>query len=268
MPDPTVILDGGTITAVGTALPVPAGATVVDLGTATLLPGLVDTHVHLAFDASADPVGGLAARDEASALTAMTAAARHAARGGVTTVRDLGDRGYLSLAVRDATADDSTLPTVVAAGPPITSSDGHCYYLGGCATAGVDGIRAAVREHADRGVDVVKIMASGGNLTPGSRPEVSQFSAGNPQPQGETRRRRLAGERLDRPRHPDRQPEQDAADGAEPLKPREIHAWTVFSRPPPWQCRPARPRRRSSCVSAFVIPCGCGPQDCRNRTGS
>ncbi|MFC4039422.1 amidohydrolase family protein [Dactylosporangium siamense] len=174
MPDPTVILDGGTITAVGTALPVPAGATVVDLGAATLLPGLVDTHVHLAFDASADPVGNLAARDDAEALTAMTAAARHAARGGVTTVRDLGDRGYGSLLVRAAAAADPTLPTVVAAGPPITSPGGHCHYLGG-AVDGVDGVRAAVRERADRGVDVIKIMASGGNLTPGSLPEVSQF---------------------------------------------------------------------------------------------
>ncbi|UWZ59597.1 amidohydrolase family protein [Dactylosporangium aurantiacum] len=174
MPDPVVVIDGGTITAVGSALPVPDGATVVDLGTATLLPGLIDTHVHLAFDASTDPVGGLAARDDAAALAAMTAAARQAARGGVTTVRDLGDRGYLSLRVRDAAAADPSLPTVVAAGPPITTPGGHCHYLGGAAGT-ADGVRAAVRERAERGVDIIKIMASGGNLTPGSRPEVSQF---------------------------------------------------------------------------------------------
>ncbi|MEV4513298.1 amidohydrolase family protein [Dactylosporangium sp. NPDC049525] len=178
MPDPTVILDGGTITAVGTALSVPDGATVVDLGAATILPGLVDAHVHLAFDASADPVGNLAARDDAEALTAMTAAARHAARGGVTTVRDLGDRGYLSLGLRAAAAGDPSLPTIVASGPPITSPGGHCHYLGGAAVTGDDGIRAAVRERADRGADIIKIMASGGNLTPGSLPEVSQFGPG------------------------------------------------------------------------------------------
>ncbi|GIH90619.1 amidohydrolase family protein [Planobispora siamensis] len=172
VPEPVIVIDNGVITTVGTSLPAPEGADVVDLGDATLLPGLVDAHVHLAFDASEDPVGHLAGRDDEAALEAMTAAARQAARGGVTTVRDLGDRDYLSLRLRDAA--DATLPTIVAAGPPITSEDGHCHFLGGCAT-GVDGIRAAVREHAERGVDVIKIMASGGNLTPGSRPELPQF---------------------------------------------------------------------------------------------
>ncbi len=92
----------------------------------------------------------------------------------MTTVRDLGDRGYLSLGLRDAAAGDPSLPTIVAAGPPITSPGGHCHFLGSPAD-GVAGIRAAIREHAERGVDVIKIMASGGNLTPGSRPELPQF---------------------------------------------------------------------------------------------
>jgi len=175
--DPTVVLDDGTIVAVDAGTVTPDGvhgATVVDLAGATLLPGLIDTHVHLAFDASEDPVGNLARRDDAAALVAMAAAARRAARGGVTTVRDLGDRGYLSLALRAAASSDTSLPTIVAAGPPITTPGGHCHYLGGAAT-GVDGIRAAVRAHAEAGVDVIKIMASGGNLTPGSRPELAQF---------------------------------------------------------------------------------------------
>ncbi len=174
-PNPVVTIDSGSglIVSVGTAGP--AEADVVDLGTATLLPGLVDGHVHLAFDASADAVGALAARDDAAAYDAMLVAARRTAAGGVTTVRDLGDRGYLALRVRDAAATDRTLPTVVASGPPITTPGGHCHYLG-AAASGVDGIRAAVRAHADRGADVIKIMASGGNLTPGSRPELSQFT--------------------------------------------------------------------------------------------
>ena len=113
-------------------------------------------------------------RDDAAAFAAMTAAARSAVRGGVTTVRDLGDRGYLSIGLRDAAAGDPTLPTIVAAGPPITTPGGHCHFLGGAAE-GVEGVRAAVREHAEHGVDVIKIMASGGNLTPGSRPEQAQF---------------------------------------------------------------------------------------------
>jgi imidazolonepropionase-like amidohydrolase len=175
LPDPTVVLDGRTIVAVGSAVPVPDGATVVDLAGATLLPGLVDGHVHLIFDASDDPVSALAGRDDAAAFAAMARSARAAARGGVTTVRDLGDRGYLALGLRRAVAADPTLPEILAAGPPITTPGGHCHFLGGEA-AGVDGVRAAVRTHVERGVDIIKIMASGGNMTPGSRPEQPQYS--------------------------------------------------------------------------------------------
>jgi imidazolonepropionase-like amidohydrolase len=168
--DACIVVEGALITGVETGVPAPAGADVVD----TVLPGLVDGHVHLAFDASADPVAALDARDDAAAFAAMIEAGRNAVKGGITTVRDLGDRGYLSLGVRDAAASDPTLPTIVAAGPPITTPGGHCHFLGAPAD-GVDGIRAAVREHAEHGVDVIKVMASGGNLTPGSRPEQSQF---------------------------------------------------------------------------------------------
>lgn len=168
--DPLVVLDGPAIVAVDPGATPPAGAHVVDLSGTTLVPGLIDTHVHLAFDASDDPVGHLAGRDDAAALDAMATAARTAARGGVTTVRDLGDRGYLALALRDRPG----LPTVVAAGPPITTPGGHCHFLGGAAS-GVAGVRAAVRERVQRGCDVVKVMASGGNLTPGTRMHETQF---------------------------------------------------------------------------------------------
>lgn len=174
IPDPMVVVEDGRIIAAGPATPLPDGTPQLDLGDATLLPGLIDGHVHLAFDASAAPVDHLAARDDAEAFAAMAAAARHAAAGGVTTIRDLGDRGYLALGVRDAAASDHRLPTVLAAGPPITTPGGHCHFLGACAD-GLEGIVAEVRAHAERGVDVVKIMASGGNLTPGSSPEHSQY---------------------------------------------------------------------------------------------
>jgi imidazolonepropionase-like amidohydrolase len=173
IPDPLVVIDGGTIVAVDSGAAAPSGADVVDLGGAALLPGLVDTHVHLAFDASVDPVGALAGRAGEQATEAMIRAGQTALRGGVTTVRDLGDRDYLSLGLRGRPG----LPTIVAAGPPVTTPGGHCHYLGGVAEPTEAGVRAAVREHVQHGVDVIKIMASGGNLTPGTHQHLPQFTA-------------------------------------------------------------------------------------------
>ena len=170
------MLEGPKIISVafGSAAAAAAGlGVVVDLGDVTLLPGLVDTHVHLGFDASPDPVGSLQARSDAEVLAAMREAGRTALAGGVTTVRDLGDRGYLSLGLRG----DESMPTLVAAGPPITTKFGHCHFLGGVAAAGVKGVRAAVRQHAENGVDVIKIMATGGQLTPGTHQHLAQFTA-------------------------------------------------------------------------------------------
>jgi imidazolonepropionase-like amidohydrolase len=176
--EPLVLLDGATIRAVDRAVEPPPDADVVDFGRATLLPGLVDTHVHLAFDASADPVASLADRDDDQALVAMAAAGRAALRGGVTTVRDLGDRTYLSLRLRGSLGPggEAGLPTIVASGPPVTTPDGHCHFLGGGVEDEPDALRAAVRDRAERGVDVIKVMASGGTMTPGTRQEVAQFT--------------------------------------------------------------------------------------------
>jgi len=168
-PDPVVVIEGERIVSVGFGSP---PEDFVDLTGATLLPGLIDPHVHLAFDASTAPVEALAARSDVDVLAAMERAARTAVRGGVTTLRDLGDRGYLALRLRD---NGAGLPTILASGPPITTTGGHCHYLGGAVAPGAAGMRAAVRERAERGVDVIKIMASGGTLTPGTYQHEPQF---------------------------------------------------------------------------------------------
>ncbi|GEL20013.1 amidohydrolase family protein [Pseudonocardia asaccharolytica] len=172
--EPLVLVEDGRIAAVyaGTRATAPPDAELVGLPGATLLPGLVDTHVHLVFDAGPDPVAALAGRDDKAALAAMSGTAAAQLRAGVTTVRDLGDRDYLALRLRGT---PGPLPTIVAAGPPITAPGGHCHFLGGPAR-GVEGVRAAVREHVERGVDVIKVMASGGELTPGSDVTVPQYS--------------------------------------------------------------------------------------------
>lgn len=174
-PDPAVIVEAGRIRAVETrTAALPQSAEVIDLGGATLLPGLVDSHLHLCLDASEDPVRHLADTDDEALLQQMAAAARRALAAGVTTVRDLGDRSYLALRLREQPARLGQLPTIVAAGPPITTPGGHCHFLGGAAH-GAAGIRAAVADRAERGADVIKVMASGGNLTPGSSPHQPQF---------------------------------------------------------------------------------------------
>ena len=84
------------------ALP-PEGAEVVDFGAATLMPGLIDAHIHLAFNASEDPIGRLEHVSDDELRGEMVDAAMSAMRSGATTVRDLADRNYLALDVREIT---------------------------------------------------------------------------------------------------------------------------------------------------------------------
>jgi imidazolonepropionase-like amidohydrolase len=160
--------DDGTIAGVGEQ--VPTSAEVDDLGDVTLLPGLVDTHQHLCFDGRGTleeqivgvPDEELSERARRNAVTAL--------RAGITTIRDLGDRGFLTLALRG----DPELPTILASGPPLTADGGHCWYLGGCCSD-TDALVEAVHERKARGCDVVKIMVTGGALTPTFPMWKSQF---------------------------------------------------------------------------------------------
>lgn len=174
-----VEVDGTRIAAVHTDRRPPAGLEVVDLGAdATVLPGLIDTHMHLGLDASTAAVEHVSEATDDELTTQMRAAARRALTAGITTVRDLGDRRYLSLPLREElAADPRSGPRLLAAGPPITTPKGHCWFLGG-EVSGTDGLRRAVAEHAERGVDVVKVMATGGELTAGTSSGAPQFDVG------------------------------------------------------------------------------------------
>ncbi|MGW4962421.1 amidohydrolase family protein [Nonomuraea sp. NPDC004186] len=160
--DQVVIVEDGRITGITTEVPA-----TVDLGDATLLPGLIDCHVHLAFDASRDVVAML---EPPGLADRMRQAARQHLAAGVTTVRDLGDRDYLALGL-DLGLDG---PEILSAGPPITTPRGHCWFLGGEA-AGEHGVREAVRERAARGVHVIKMMVTGGEMTPGTHSHLLQY---------------------------------------------------------------------------------------------
>src|SRR5215472_12193274 len=152
---PLVLVEGERIADVDfTGADPPEGSRLIDLAEATLLPGLIDAHAHLAFDASADPAGHLQAVSDETLLAEARQAARRALDVGITCIRDLGDRSYLGLQLREETAASPEIgPDIVPAGPPITVPGGHCWFLGG-ATSGAK-ITDAVREHADRGVAVI-----------------------------------------------------------------------------------------------------------------
>lgn len=170
----TVRLDGGRIVGVDSGAG-EAESDLVDLGDVTVLPGLVDAHQHVCFDASTDVVAPLTDDPDHVLLERMAANVRTALAAGITTVRDLGDRNFLSLVLRDRLrSHPSAGPELLVSGPPITRTRGHCWFLGGEADT-VEDLRAAVRERSRRGCDVVKVMVTGGVLTPGFLPHESQF---------------------------------------------------------------------------------------------
>ncbi|MDZ5620680.1 amidohydrolase family protein [Nocardioides bizhenqiangii] len=161
----TVLVEGERIVGVEpVGFPVPDGCE-VSSSRGTLLPGLVDAHAHLVSDAqpgSLERVGTMTPEEiDGEIERSLAAQAAH----GVTTVRDLGDRDYRTLGFRDRRVPGQA--RIVAAGPPITIPGGHCHYLG-CVAATPEELRQAVADHDERGVDVIKVMASGGFLTPGT----------------------------------------------------------------------------------------------------
>jgi imidazolonepropionase-like amidohydrolase len=170
-----VVVEGGTITAVVDEARAPRGRG-IDLAGHTLLPGLINCHVHLCFGAEADPVRPM--REESLAMTAVKALlrARLTAEAGVTTVRDLGGRDYAEMAVRRAIQEGLVAgPRIVAAGRPVCMTGGHGHFLAREAD-GPDDARKAVREQLKAGADVIKLIATGGVMTPGVEPGSPQLT--------------------------------------------------------------------------------------------
>lgn len=161
-----VLLQDGTIRAVGPRAAVEGIASPTAERRAfpggTILPGLINCHVHLVLDAGRDPVQAAADATQAG----LAERAGRLLRSGVMTIRDLGDRDGLAIQFRDQHTQG---PRIVASGPPITVPDGHCWFLGG-ATDGEAELRARVRHNVELGADVIKVMASGGQITPKSPP--------------------------------------------------------------------------------------------------
>ncbi len=174
-----VRVDDGRITAVGRSADLPEDANVRDLGDVTLMPGLINAHVHITFCASSTVLDDYLREKQAGSDTLMERAKENLGRAvnvGVTTVRDLGTLNDVVFAAQ-AQVREGTLrgPDVIAAGEGITSPRGHCHFFG-IECQGVDAVRDAVRRQHDAGADVIKVFATGGYLTPGTDPFLPQFS--------------------------------------------------------------------------------------------
>jgi imidazolonepropionase-like amidohydrolase len=173
----TITVQGGRIVAVRDGLqPPPAGAALVDLSSRFVLPGLIDSHVHLDSDS-----GGTAAlvedlTEDSPRKTLRTLAnSRKTLEAGFTTVRNLGDGSGAVLAIRDAAArGEIDAPRIVDAGRSISTTSGHMDATLGLAEHlhaatgqenlcdGPESCRRAVRTQVRRGVDVIKIATTGG----------------------------------------------------------------------------------------------------------
>jgi imidazolonepropionase-like amidohydrolase len=143
---------------------------------ATIMPGLIDSHVHLAFDGGPNPAARMRSETDEQQLVLMLHSARDLLGVGVTTARDLGARAYLDVVVRDAVAAGLARgPRMVVAARPITVTGGHCWFMGGEADSD-DELRRMVRTHHKRGADLIKVMSTGGFMTTGSAPWYAQFT--------------------------------------------------------------------------------------------
>ena len=182
-----VLIVGERIEKVGSAkeIQMPAGVTVIDLGSATLLPGLIDAHVHLTGDPEQSGYKSLGISVPRQTLTGAKNA-RLTLEVGFTTVRNVGAASYSDVALRDAiNAGEIPGPRMLVSGPALGSTGGHCdenllapefaHHDEGVAD-GVPAVLAKTREVIKYGADVIKFCASGGVFSKGDLPGTEQYS--------------------------------------------------------------------------------------------
>ena len=188
-----VVVSDGRVVAAGSSAAVPAGARVVDLGDATLLPGLMDAHTHLSFESSLDwkqDQLDLLKKPITEQAIIATEYARRTLMAGFTTVRDVGSSDLIDVGLRNA-IDSGKVPgpRMLVAVNAIGSRGGHCDPTGGFrpellkepgpeqgVANGPDQVRAAVRFDAKHGADVIKTCATGGVLSEADKVDSPQLT--------------------------------------------------------------------------------------------
>jgi imidazolonepropionase-like amidohydrolase len=180
-----ILVHDDQIQQVGSNLPIPQGAKVIDLSKATVMPGFIDAHVHLTMAAGHSGPAGLTISVPRSALIGARNA-RVTLMAGFTTVRNLGAEGFSDVALRDAINDGDVIgPRMQVSGPMISITGGHGdnsilpfeYHATGDGVAdGPEEVRHRVRENIKYGADVIKFAASGGTMSKGDNPLLEAYS--------------------------------------------------------------------------------------------
>lgn len=178
--DGVVVAVNGQIVAAGSAqdVEIPMGADVIphEYPGCTVLPGLIDCHTHLLFSAGDQALDDAIRDSDETLMLRGIANAQAELRCGVTTLRDCGGRGFLTLALRDGVSRGLVVgPRILAAGMPITTTGGHLNFCG-LEADGVHEVIKATRRLCKGGVDFIKVMATGGGMTPGTNPRAPQFT--------------------------------------------------------------------------------------------
>jgi imidazolonepropionase-like amidohydrolase len=183
---PVIVISGNKIESVSNgSSPAVAGATVIDLGDATILPGFIDVHTHLTGNAGGGGYEGLGISTPRAALIGAKNA-RLTLMAGFTAVRNVGAEGYSDVALRDAINDGDVIgPRMQVSGPPLGITGGHCdnsllpfefHYSAEGVADGTEAVMHKVRETIKYGADVIKFCASGGVFSKGDNPLLEQYS--------------------------------------------------------------------------------------------
>ena len=183
----TIVVVGDKIQSIGPTASIAAepGDKVVDLGSLTVLPGLIDVHTHLTMNPDFDPYKELTSTSAKEAINGVVNA-KTTLLAGITSVRNVGANGFVDVDLRDAVnAGQVPGPHMLVSGPLIGITGGHCdenllpiqYHLQGDGVAdGIPAVQHKVRENIKYGADLIKICATGGVLSKGDDPQASQFT--------------------------------------------------------------------------------------------